>query len=60
MPKCPQCGGELGEVRQTSPKMFNDDQFEATIAGNYYCKICPDNGKGKSGYCYFWKSELKR
>lgn len=57
--KCPQCKGELFKVFQSSPQMLNQDQFDAVKAGDWYCDNCPDNGRGKSGRCYFWDNEVK-
>jgi hypothetical protein len=34
------------------------DQFASIRAGDWYCKGCPDNGRGRSGFRYFWDSEV--
>lgn len=58
LPTCPQCGGPLLKVRQPSESPWNADQFDSMKAGDYYCQHCPDNGRGKSGHCYWWEREL--
>lgn len=57
-PLCPQCSNPLGEVRYPSDCYLNRDQWEAQIAGNWYCTHCPGNGRGGSGYAYFWDREV--
>lgn len=54
---CPQCGCDLVRVSNSTP--WNDDQWAAVKAGDYYCEACPDNGRGQSGLCYWWKSEVE-
>ncbi len=56
--KCPQCKGDLQRVSYPNNCMLNYDQWEATIAGNWCCETCPDNGRAKSGKCYWWDEEL--
>ena len=58
-PLCPQCSQPLNEVRYPSDCMLNRDQWEPQIAGNWYCTHCEDNGRGNTGYAYFWDSEVK-
>ena len=54
--RCPGCKTPLKIVRQTGG-MLNADQFDAIKAGDFYCDQCPGD-RGKSGFRYFWKSEL--
>ena len=56
---CPTCGKPLTEVRYDSGSMLNRDQFDSIRAGDYFCASCPDNGRGKSGLCYWWKHEVE-
>lgn len=56
--RCPKCKTPLQVVKQTGGMMLNHDQFDAIKAGDYVCETCPDNGRGKSGKCYWWKHEL--
>ncbi len=56
--KCPVCGGKLLRVRNESGWM-NNDQFDAVKAGDWMCETCPDNGRGQSGKCYWWNSEVE-
>lgn len=55
-PNCPQCGGGLRCVPKS--KWFNADQWDSMKAGDYFCEKCPDNGRGKTGKCYWWESEV--
>lgn len=55
---CPQCGNDLERVRNTGGWMTRD-QFDAVKAGDWYCETCPDNGRGNSGLCYWFASELE-
>lgn len=57
-PKCPLCKNELQPVLQERGSVLNEDQFAAVRAGDYYCTRCPDNGRGNTGYRYFWAREL--
>jgi hypothetical protein len=57
-PKCPVCGNTLQEVRYNSDCMLNFDQWESQIAGNWYCTTCPDNGRGATGYAYYWNKDV--
>lgn len=57
-PLCPLCKRELFPVLQESHSVLNSDQFDALKAGDYYCTSCPTNGRGNTGYRYFWKREL--
>lgn len=56
--KCPACRGEL--TRVVGNGMLNDDQFDSIKAGDWYCRACPENGRGKMNYCYWWSSELNK
>lgn len=56
--KCPNCSKPLKEVPRHS-KWLNDDQYEASKAGDWFCENCPDNGRGNSGLCYFWDREVE-
>ena len=56
--ECPQCGTRLSPVRQSYSSPLNEDQFNASKAGDWYCPECPSNDRGKSGLCYWWESEL--
>jgi hypothetical protein len=55
---CPRCYGPVEEVRQSPTSPLNRDQFDASKAGDFFCRSCPDNGRGISGLCYWWESEL--
>lgn len=55
---CPQCGGRLTRVNRMPGAWVNADQFASMRAGDWYCPACPDNGRGKSGLCYWWHHEL--
>jgi len=55
---CPECGNKLEKVTQSSHSILNEYQFEAVKAGDYFCKTCKGN-RGKTGYRYYWKSELE-
>lgn len=57
-PLCPLCRRELFPVLQEPGSVINEDQFDAVRAGDYYCTSCPTNGRGNTGYRYFWKGEL--
>lgn len=54
--KCPQCGGTLQRVPGSN--WLNSDQYAAVKAGDWFCETCPDNGRGQSGLCYWWDSEI--
>lgn len=55
---CPKCGGPVHLVERGPYSPLNQDQFDAVKAGDYYCKICPDNDRGRTAYCYWWEHEL--
>ena len=55
---CPQCGSDLLPVLQSPTSPLNRDQFDAQRAGDWYCRTCPDNGRGHSRLCYWWDREL--
>ena len=55
---CPGCGSKLEKVIQSQNSMLNSEQFDAIKAGDYFCRICKGD-RGKSGYRYYWKNELK-
>lgn len=56
--RCPGCKNPLKVVRQDGERMFNDDQFDAIKAGDFYCDKCPTNERCHSGFRYFWKRDL--
>jgi len=56
--RCPTCQTPLKAVKQTGGMAMNQYQFDAVKAGDWYCETCPDNGRGQSGLCYWWNSEL--
>jgi hypothetical protein len=56
MKKCPQCEQPLDRV--PASRNLNSEQWDAVKAGDYYCKSCPDNGRGQTGLCYWFDSEL--
>lgn len=56
--KCPQCGGELNKVERSPNSPLNQYQFDAVKAGDYFCNVCPGNGRGRVEWCYWWESEL--
>lgn len=49
--------GELEKPLFDSSLGLNRDQWESTLAGDYFCRACPGD-RGKSGFRYFWESEL--
>lgn len=53
---CPGCGGELVEVRYPGGPL-NVEQWSAVRAGDWWCRACPDNGRGRSG-AYWWMREV--
>ena len=55
---CPQCRGSLVAVRQPASSPLNRDQWDAQKAGDYYCRSCPDNGRGATPLCYWNHNEL--
>jgi hypothetical protein len=55
--KCPQCRNKLERVPDS--KWMNSDQWEASKAGDWFCKTCPDNGRSSSGLCYWWNREIE-
>ena len=56
--KCPQCQNDLKEVPRRSNSL-NQYQYEASKAGDWFCETCPDNGRGKTGFCYFSDAEVE-
>ncbi len=56
-PLCPECGGLLGKVVQSSDSLLNEDQWAAERAGDWVCKKCSGT-RGKSGRRFFWNHEL--
>lgn len=58
--RCPGCGGTLTEVRYPAGSMFNRDQWESMIIGNWYCTACPPHPDRQShmGYRYWWDHEV--
>ncbi len=57
---CPGCGGPLTEVRSPAGSVFNRDQWESMIVGNWYCTACPPHPDrtAHTGYRYWWDSEV--
>jgi hypothetical protein len=55
--KCPGCGGNLKRVPNSN--WLNEDQYASCKAGDWFCEICPDNGRGQSGLCYWWSAEVE-
>jgi uncharacterized protein YbaR (Trm112 family) len=55
---CPSCRNPLKAVTQSENSMLNEEQFNAVRAGDYYCDICPSNGRGDTEYKYYWENEL--
>ena len=62
IPKCPNCNRPVHPVTQGN-SYLNSDQFDATRAGDYYCKYCPEDAgtakKSRSGYAYFWERDIE-
>ena len=56
-PKCPKCGEFLTKVRYPSGSMLNEEQFDATRAGDWFC-TCHNNGRSRTAGAYFWNSEV--
>lgn len=54
--KCPTCCSPIERVPQSI--WMNAEQWESVKAGDYFCKECPDNGRGASGLCYWFESEI--
>lgn len=55
---CPQCNSVLVKVERQPDSMYNQDQFDSQKAGDYYCKICKGNGRGRlPTLCYWWERE---
>jgi hypothetical protein len=60
-PVCPQCGRELERVVQKEPKLVNDAHFETMKSGDWYCTVCPSNGRSvRDVWCYWWSHEVKK
>lgn len=57
-PACPRCGCTLGKVTYPRDSMLNEEQFDAVRAGDWYCTVCPSNGRGNTSYRYFFDNEL--
>lgn len=38
---------------------MNDYQYSSVKAGDWFCEVCPDNGRGQSGLCYWWNKEIE-
>lgn len=57
--ECPKCSNELKRVRQPDISPLNKYQWEAGIAGNWYCDFCKGS-RGNSGYRYYWDNELEK
>ena len=58
MSQCPQCGGELEPVTYPIGSALNPDQWASVRAGDWCCRSCPDNDRGKNGRCYWWDREV--
>ena len=56
---CPQCKNKLEKVTQDNNSPLSSEQFDAAKAGDYFCRTCKSN-EGKSGYKYYWKSQLQK
>lgn len=54
---CPDCGNEL--VRVKRPLYLNEDQWDATKAGDFYCVACAGE-RGGTDYRYYDSGELPR
>ncbi len=58
--KCPGCGGKLGHVPPS--KWMNDEQWDASKAGDYFCDECPESvgtaSTSDTGYAYFNEEHL--
>lgn len=60
-PKCPTCGGNLERVRYPSGCYLNREQWDSQKAGDYFCRVCPDNGRANNKeFSYFWESEVTK
>jgi hypothetical protein len=57
MPNCPLCGQPLKRVIQSPYSSLNNDQFDASKAGDWYCG-CSNNERGNRAYAYFWDYEV--
>ena len=61
MPKCPVCNGVLEQITYPRGSMFNRDQWQSMIAGDWICHTCPGNGRGRdTSVCYWWDAEVKK
>lgn len=58
--KCPDCGWHLEVVRQSHPRMLNEEQFNAVKAGDYCCTGECTSADTKSRRKYFWKYSLAK
>lgn len=57
---CPACGQALAGVRYPEGRTpLSREQWESQRAGDWWCSLCPDNGRGKNG-AYYWQSEIFR
>src|SRR5271166_3070179 len=56
---CPDCGGALEKVVYPEDSMLNRYQFDAIRAGDFFCRRCKGN-QAKTGFRYFWKSDLEQ
>lgn len=56
--KCPGCGNELEEVRQSPVSMLSAEQFDADRLGDWFCRHCPPTAGTGSGVRYFWRKDL--
>jgi len=57
---CPTCKNPLKKLRYPINSYLNRDQWELVRAGDFYCNICPSNGRGNKPLCYWWKHEVKK
>jgi hypothetical protein len=55
--KCPNCGTKLKPVPRS--RNLNSFQWASVKAGDWFCETCPDNGRGKTGLCYWLDEELE-
>lgn len=56
---CPNCSGVVVPVTYKSDSQYSPDQFEKIKPGDFWCLRCPSNGRGHSGKCYWWLSEIE-
>jgi len=55
---CPCCRTVLAPVLYNPEYLLNRDQWESQKPGDFFCRICPGNGRGYADYAYYWRREV--